>query len=59
MNQFIDTFGTHALKQVNMGAKFVATASFSKNSLDKYEQDSNPFTFSSEANGWTNSNEIE
>jgi len=26
MNSFIDTFGTHALKQVSMGAKFVATA---------------------------------
>ena len=30
MNNFIDTFGTHAIRKVNMGARFVATASFNK-----------------------------
>ena len=37
LNTFIDTFGTHSLKSVNMGAKFVATATYDKEALDRYE----------------------
>ena len=28
INQFIDTFGTHAIRKVNMGARFVSTATY-------------------------------
>lgn len=30
LNEFIDTYGTHAIRKVNMGAKFVTTATFDK-----------------------------
>ena len=35
-----------------MGAKFVATASFSKSALNKYESEGKTFKFSAEASGW-------
>lgn len=52
LNMFIDTFGTHALKQVNMGAKFVSTASFSKDQLDKYEKEDKTIKFSADVSAW-------
>jgi hypothetical protein len=30
LNHFLDRFGTHSIKRVDMGAKFVATATFGK-----------------------------
>ena len=31
LNSFIDRFGTHSIRRVDMGAKFVASATFGKN----------------------------
>lgn len=52
LNNFIDTYGTHALKQVNMGAKFVATASYSKDAYQSYEHEGRTIKFGGEVSAW-------
>ena len=35
LNEFIDTFGTHAIRKVNMGSKYVITATFNKKEAEQ------------------------
>ena len=49
---FINNFGTHAIKQVMMGAKFMARASVKKDLLEKFNQEGHTVSFSGEASGW-------
>jgi hypothetical protein len=52
MNDFYDQFGTHALKKVAMGARFVASSTYDKQ--DKANMDSSGYSlaFEAEAGGF-------
>lgn len=48
INEFVDTFGTHAIKKLDMGAKFVAVASYDKKEVNRLKSEGLTVTFSGE-----------
>ena len=51
MNTFLDMFGTHAIRQVNMGAKYVSIASYDKEQASVYEKEGKRLNFSAQVSG--------
>ena len=55
INEFIDTFGTHAIRKINMGAKFVTVATFDQKIAEKQLKEGKSLSYSGKlsAFGWT------
>lgn len=52
LREFIDTFGTHAIRKVNMGAKFVSTATFDKKTAIDQKENGKSLSMSGGVSGW-------
>ena len=51
INKFIEMFGTHVYRKVDMGSKFVTTASFNKQEEEDYKSQGLNLGFDASASG--------
>ena len=52
MNNFFENFGTHAIAEIGMGAKYVTTSTFSKKYRAGENASNRDIQFSAEASYW-------
>ena len=52
INEFIDTYGTHVIRKINMGAKFVTVATFDKAIAEKQFEEGKKLSYSGELSGF-------
>lgn len=52
MNEFFSEFGTHSVKRLRFGGKFVSETSYSKMQRNSELKKGRDLAFSAEASGW-------